>query len=53
MFCHRYYLKHLTDPRYERWPLADHVQLLQARCRGPHALPRPPCNSPRRGRPLF
>lgn len=31
VFCHRYYLKHLCDEqRHAGWPLADHVQLLQA-----------------------
>lgn len=31
VFCHRYYLKHLCDEqRHSGWPLADHVQLLQA-----------------------
>jgi DnaJ family protein C protein 13 len=31
VFCHRYYLKHMCDEqRHAGWPLADHVQLLQA-----------------------
>ncbi len=31
VFCHRYYLKHLCDEqRHAGWPLADHIQLLQA-----------------------
>lgn len=31
VWCHRYYLRHLCDEgRHGGWPLADHVQLLQA-----------------------
>jgi hypothetical protein len=34
VWCHRYYLRHLADEgRFPAWPLVEHVQLLQVRCR--------------------